>query len=132
MSLSKAGWVSIVGGVLAIVSVFLPWYSFDLLGTATTFKAWNTSTAWVLIVLALLGMFFAWKNSVSGSKGMGVGALLMGLFIVGVVSVNDPSNAGFDSVLKMYGFNVSLVSGLIMLVGGIMALSMKKNNSLSA
>lgn len=126
MSLSKAGWVAIVGGVLAIVSVFLPWYSFDLLGTATTFKAWGTSTAWVLIVLALLGMFFAWKNSASGSKGMGVGALLMGLFIVGVVSVNDPSNAGFDSVVKMYGFNVSLVSGLIMLVGGIMALAMKK------
>lgn len=57
---------------------------------------------------------------------MGVGALIMGLFIVGVVSVNDPSNAGFDSVVKMYGFNVSLVSGLIMLVGGIMALAMKK------
>ncbi len=126
MSLSKAGWVSMVGGVLAIVSVFLPWFSFDLLGVSTTFKAWGTSTAWVLIVLALLGMFFAWKNSVSGSKGMGAGALVMGLLIVGVVSMNDPSNAGFESVVKMYGFNVSLVSGLLLLVGGIMGLAMKK------
>lgn len=115
-----------VGGVLALISVFLPWYSLDLLGVSTTFKAWGTSTAWVLIVLALLGMVFAWKNSASGSKGMGVGALLMGLFIVGVVSMNDPSNQGFDSVAKMYGFNISLVSGLIMLVGGIMGLAMKK------
>ena len=124
--MSKGAMVAIVGAALGLVSVFLPWYNFELLGIAVDFKPWGTSTAWVLIVLAVLGIVFAMQGSKKGSKGMYVGALVMGFLFLGVVAMNDPSRSGFDMVEKFYGFYVSFVAGLVMLVGGIMGVATKK------
>ena len=124
--LSKGAMLSVLGGIIALVSAFLPWYSFEMLGVSTTFKPWGTNTAYVLIVLAVLGLFFAWKGSAKSSKGMYIGALLMGLFLVLVVWANAPSNAPFEGVKALYGYWTSFVSGWMIFVGGIMGLVMKK------
>lgn len=124
--MSKGAMLAIAGGVIGVVSAFLPWYSFDLLGEAITFKAWGTSTGYTLLVAAVLAAVFGWMGSQKGSKLFYGLALLAGLLIGLIFLGNNPSGAGYDSINTLLGYWLTLVATILVLAGSVMGLAGKK------
>ena len=117
--MSKGVIVTALGAVAAVVGLFLPWA--DILGLS--FNLWGSGAGKAVLVLGLLGVFFAVQGDKKGSKGMKVGALVMALLVLGLSGANAPSNDGFENMTGVY---VSLVGAIVMLVGSIMLLACKK------
>jgi len=120
--MSNGAKLAIFGSLLGILSIFLPWYEFDLIGIHKTFTPWGYSTAWLLILLAALGIAMAQEKGHFNKKGMAAGTIIMGLLFTLVVIANNPANAGFDFFEKNIGYWIALASGLLMILGGIMKL----------
>ena len=118
--MSKGVIVTALGAVAAVVGLFLPWT--DILGLS--FNLWGLGGAGkTVLVLGLLGIFFAVQGDKKGSKGMKIGALVMALLVLGLAGSNAPSNKGFENMTGVY---IILVGAIIMLVGSIMVLVGKK------
>lgn len=117
--MSKGVIVTALGAVVAVVGLFLPWA--DILGISITL--WGTGAGKAVLVLGLLGIFFAVQGDKKGSKGMKIGALVMALLVLGLTGSNAPSREGFENMTGVY---VLLSGAVVMLVGSIMLLAGKK------
>ncbi len=123
--MSKGAMLAILGGLVGVVSAFMPWYSFDLLDEVMTFKAWGTNTGYVLLVAAVLAALFAAMGSKKGSKLFYGLALLAGLLIGLIFMANNPSGLGYDSINTLVGW-LTLASTLLILLGSVMGLATKR------
>ena len=121
--------IAIYGGILLIISVFLPWYgvniSSDELGTGDI-SAWDAhpTLRWLLIAAAVAPLILAWiianDHKLSWPRGqvtMVVAIAAFGFIAYnGVIDRPGPSNS-FISL--QYGWFLAIVASLLMLTGSL-------------
>jgi len=129
--------VGIVGGILTVLGVVLPWASsefgsvsglFTLPGTAIG----TTIFGYPLLILGILGLLMA----LPGKKGLAVGtiimgiiAMLLGLVVIGFVGLVSNISGGVASM--GIGAILCLVGPIIMILGGFMIRSEAKKEAMA-
>lgn len=118
---------AMVGGGVALLASFLPWYWVDFGFTEITRNGWQEPAAGASIVATILavaggvlgGVTLATRSSsAAAGRGLGVGQAALGAGAVVLVAAKLASNAEYSSI----GFVLAFAGALAVVVGGIVGL----------
>ena len=125
--------ISIAGGLLTIVAVFLPLLSLNFLGTKLSFSLWTGSqlqdtkgVAYFIIVLGLIGAGVGFANR----RFLNIVNILVGLLVLflGLKYWSDCANSSMKEMEASSGLGTYflMLGGLLLLVGAIWGVAKKK------
>jgi len=125
--------IGALGGIIAIVGVFLPWVTASVLGVGISVSGWDAYStlgsyeplivlivAIVTLLVAVLtkGMIQKWGTTIFGLITLILGAY----YAMNVASVaGDAAQFVGVTVSVGYGLYLVIVGGIVALIGGIMA-----------
>lgn len=133
MKLATGNLIGIVGGLLVIIGVVLPWASFENLGVPVNVSGID---AWIiglpLLIFGVIGLVM----TILGGKGpgivgivMGVLALLMALagmaIVTWIVTLAGWSGTGI-TVSTGFGTYICIIGSILLIVGSAMVIGQKK------
>lgn len=109
--------LGLVGGILALVGTLLPWVTLKELGIDKTFNGLYAWPGWLALIFGLLCMVLMLPRK----KGTYLAGGIMGLlaFIFAMLFMMILSSFGADALIG-YGVYITMVGGILGLVGGIM------------
>jgi hypothetical protein len=116
-----------VGGLMIILGVVLPWMSDSLGNSISGLSAGVNSLGIVILLFGVLGLAMV----ASGERGLAIGAmvfailaLLLYLLLIGVAGlVATGLGAG---ITTGYGLYVGFIGSIVLIVGAVMAMSAAK------
>jgi hypothetical protein len=122
-----AGGLLFGGALLAVVASFLPWGSFSLFGTDTTFNGFEGSDGWLAIGTAIVVLIFGALSfmPVPPRRGIIPISILAGLMLlfIGFANMSEPSSelgsvSDFGGEFSVgFGLWVMVLAGLLVLAG---------------
>lgn len=125
--------VGLIGGILAVVGSFLPWGVATVFGRAETIVGIKGAGIFTLIlaVLGIIFLFLAMKFR-KASIGTIITGLIIPILCVQQMSmlkeaVGERMIPGVAEVSVGYGLYLTLIGGIILLIGGIIAMVFRRS-----
>jgi len=126
MGIKKGVIVGIIGGILTVLGVILPWAASEFgsvsgLYTIPGTAIGTTIFGYPLLILGILGLLMALpgkKGLAMGTIIMGIIAMLLGLIVIGFVGLISDISGGVASM--GIGAILCLVGPIVMILGGFM------------
>ncbi|MBR6107594.1 MAG: zinc ribbon domain-containing protein [Oscillospiraceae bacterium] len=119
--------IGMLGAILAIISVFLPFLKVEILGFSESVSLFGAEggSDWIFVVgIAALGLLLS-------LFGLNIGVIIMGLLEIGIGaleihSLNDNLGSYASLVDKGMGCYLLFIGGAVMVIGGIVGIASKK------
>lgn len=132
-SIKTGSVLGIVGGLLAVVGVFLPWMTATETITNTSSSASGISVP-LFGILVLLFSALGLVLALVGKRGTCIGAMIMGILafvfalIVATIWSAIISTFGVGDILSIgYGLYITLAGSIILVIGSVMTLGELKH-----
>ena len=134
MKMSTGSLVGIVGGVLVIMGVILPWWSGSNGVSTVSFSGLDTGAntfGYIMIVFGLLGLVMV----APGKRGLAIGSIVFGvlamllyLMVIAILGlINWTSGlSGTITTSTGYGLYIGFIGSILLIVGAVMARSAAK------
>lgn len=131
--LSRLDWIVVGASVLALISLFLPWYGASSLGFSASVSGWSTSYGWLggLLIVASGGYLILQRSQADlsrvklGPATVVLGAAVLGTVIVILRWISLPrGHAGVDGItIYSYGARVgiyiTLIAGVVQVISAL-------------
>jgi hypothetical protein len=131
MAMSSGRIIGIVGGILVLVGMFLPWLTAtnSITGeSASLMGAMFPIFGWLALIFGVLGLIFV----AIGSRGMCIAGLIMGILAFIMVLLGFALSATLVSLLSGgivavgYGIYISMIGSIILIVGAGLGMGQAK------
>lgn len=131
MKMNTGSIVGIVGGLLIIIGVVLPWMSDDIGNSISGLTAGISVLGIVLILFGVLGLVML----IPGKRGLAIGsivfgalALLLYLAMLGLSSILTSMASGLGASVSVgFGLYIGFIGSILLIVGAIVARSQLKS-----
>lgn len=133
MKLGTGNLIGLVGGLLVVIGVILPWASFEELGVPVSVSGID---AWIIGVPLLIFGVIGLVMDLIGGKGPGIVGIVMGVLallmaLAGMVIINwIVQLAGWSgtgiTVSTGFGTYICIIGSLLLIAGSAMVIGQKK------
>ena len=129
---NRGEWIAILGGLLLVLSVFLPWYSLEKNGVVGDIKGPADLTGWeahptmryLLVAAAIAPLILAWivanDHALSWPRGEVTMVVAIAAFgLVGYAGVIDRPGDSQSLISLKWGWFLAILGPILMLAGAI-------------
>ena len=130
--LSRSEWIAVLGGLLLLVGVFLPWYETDpgnanavIDGKSGALSGWevHTTMRWLLLAAAAAPLILVWivirDHELSWPRGEMTAVVAIAAFgLVAYAGFLDRPGSPKGAISLQPGFYGALLGTILMIVGG--------------
>ncbi len=131
MKLTKAGICRIVGTILVLIAGIMPFYSVEFFGmkeTVNLFKPDGIGIAilWLVFAIASVVVGLLGKEMIANILAILAGAGMLLSFFSNAKDLKDLGELG-DLINKGLGYWLALISGIIMILAGVLGFILKED-----